>query len=114
MTENMPQYQKIPCAEKGVIMIEKNVTDLSGFGGMLENWLATQRKFAPSGQVVAQVAEAVRTVSQAQMAYNQTVMRANAALLATVWEAFTVSASSKAPSSEEADKAAQRPSGVAS
>lgn len=68
-------------------MSEKTIPDLSGFGGMLENWLATQKKFAPSGQVMAQTAEAVRAISQAQIAYSQAVMRANATLLAALWGA---------------------------
>lgn len=94
-------------------MDEKNIPDLSGLGGMLENWLATQRKFAPSGQVMAQVAEAVRTVSQAQMAYNQTVMRANSALLAAMWEACSASATSASTPSDPAplSKAARQPGG---
>lgn len=94
-------------------MDEKNIPDLAGFGGMLENWLATQKKFAPSGQIMAQVAEAVRTVSQAQMAYNQTVMRANSALLAAMWEACSASGVNKAAETESPSKAARQTSGEA-
>lgn len=90
-------------------MSEKVSPDLSGIGGILENWLATQRKFAPSGQVMAQVAEAVRTISQAQVAYSQTVMRANAALLAAIWEAGLASAGQKGQAEESSDKAARQP-----
>lgn len=94
-------------------MDEKNIPDLAGFGGMLENWLATQKKFAPSGQIMAQVAEAVRTISQAQIAYNQTVMRANSALLAAMWEACSASVVNKASEDERPSKAARQTSGEA-
>lgn len=72
-------------------MSEKTIPDLSGFGGMLENWLATQKKFAPSGHVMAQTAEVVRAISQAQIAYSQAVMHANATLLAALWGACSAS-----------------------
>lgn len=68
-------------------MAEKNTPDLSGFAGMLQNWQATQRKFMPSGVIMTQMAEAILTVSQAHLAYQQTVMRANAGLLAAIWKA---------------------------
>lgn len=89
-------------------MDEKNIPDLSGLGGMLENWLATQKKFAPSGQIMAQVAEAVRTISQAQMAYNQTVMQANSALLAAMWEACSALPTTKLGETESPSKAARQ------
>lgn len=89
-------------------MSEKTIPDLSGFGGMLENWLATQKKFAPSGQIMAQTAEAVRTISQAQMAYSQAVMRANAELLAAVWEACTSSVARNQDEGEGPSKVVRR------
>lgn len=95
-------------------MNDKNIPDLSGFGGLLENWLATQKKFAPSGQVMAQFAEAVRTISQAQIAYSQTVMRANAALLAAIWEAGAPPSLSQTDKREGPSKAVHRPDGQAS
>ena len=68
-------------------MVEKTAPDLSGFAGMIENWQATQSKFMPSGQIMTQFAETILTLSQAQITYQQTVMRANAALLTTIWKA---------------------------
>ena len=68
-------------------MTEKTIPDLSGFAGMIENWQATQSKFMPAGQIMTQFAETILTVSQAQITYQQTVLRANAALLATIWKA---------------------------
>lgn len=103
-----------PYIEKGVVMNDKNIPDLSGLGGMLENWLATQRKFAPSGQVMGQFAEAVRAISQAQIAYSQTVMGANAALLAAILEAGAPSALRQPDEQEGPSKAVRRPDGQAS
>ena len=86
-------------------MSEKITPDLSGLSGMMENWLATQKKFAPSGQIMAQMAEALRTISQAQIEYNQTVMRANAAFLAAVWEAGLASAAQQSQAVSGLNKA---------
>lgn len=94
-------------------MSDKNTPDLSGIGGMLENWLATQKKFAPSGQIMGQLAEAVRTISQAQIAYSQTVMRANAALLAAMWEAGAPSSMYQTDEREGPSKAVHHPDGQA-
>ena len=88
---------------------EKRLPDLSGFAGMLENWMATQKRFAPSGRVMAEVAEAVRTISQAQLAYTQTVMRANAALLAAIWETASVPGLHRPDAAGNPDKTAPRP-----
>lgn len=66
-------------------MNEKQVVDLAGFNSFFENWQAAQKRFIPSGKVLSQLAETVHTISQAQITYNQTVMRANAALLAVLW-----------------------------
>lgn len=90
-------------------MSEKIGSDLSGVGGLLETWMATQKKFAPSGQVMAQVAEAVRTISQAQVVYSQAVMRANSALLAAIWEAGIATTGQKGQIQESPDKAARQP-----
>lgn len=68
-------------------MTEKTAPDLSGFAGMIENWQATQNKFMPSGQIMTQLAETILAISQAQITYQQTVLRANSALLATIWKA---------------------------
>lgn len=108
------QCPETPCVEKGVVMNDQNAPDMSGIGGMLENWLATQKKFAPSGQVMEQLAEAVRTISQAQISYSQTVMRANAALLAAIWEASAFQTISKADGRERPSKAAHLTDGPAS
>lgn len=77
-------------------MTEKTAPDLSGFAGMIENWQATQSKFMPSGQIMTQLAETILTISQAQVTYQQTVLRANAALLATIWKA-SLNAPTSAP-----------------
>lgn len=68
-------------------MTEKNNPELLGVAEMLQNWQETQRKFMPSGLIMTHLAEAVLTVSQAHFAYQQTVMRANAGLLAAIWKA---------------------------
>lgn len=68
-------------------MTGKNSPEFLGFAEMLQNWQETQRKFMPSGLIMSQMAEAVLTVSQAHLAYQQTVMRANAGLLAAIWKA---------------------------
>lgn len=84
-------------------MTENTVPDLSGFAGMIENWQATQSKFMPSGQIMTQLAETILTVSQAQITYQQTVLRANAALLATIWKASLSASTSHAPHSAKKD-----------
>ncbi len=48
--------------------------------------LTNQQKFLPSGKIFEQFAEYVRNVTQAQIAYNQALMRAQASLLAGVME----------------------------
>lgn len=95
-------------------MTEEKISDLSGFAGMLENWMATQKRFAPSGRVMAEFAEAVRTISQAQLTYGQTVMRANAALLSAIWETAAVPGLHKPEMAGSPSKAAQQPNAKAS
>lgn len=93
-------------------MDEKAFPDFSGLGGLLENWQATQKKFLPSGQVMTQLAEAMRTISQAQMTYAQTVMRANSTLLAAMWETCGASPMCKPETDERADKTTTGRSGT--
>ena len=90
-------------------MTENTIPDLSGFAGMLENWMATQKKFAPSGRIMAEVADAVRTISQAQLAYSQAVMQANASLLAAMWEAAAIPGMHKANAGESPSQGVHRP-----
>lgn len=91
-------------------MDEKTFPDFSGLGSFLENFQATQKKFLPSGQVMTQLSEAMKAISQAQMTYNQTVMRANSALWAAMWEACGAPAMYKAEVDESAQKTAKPPS----
>lgn len=94
-------------------MTENKIPDLSGFAGMLENWMATQKRFAPSGKIMAEVAEAIRTMSQAQMTYSQTVMRANASLLAAIWEAAALPGMTKVDAETSVSKEARGSNGTA-
>lgn len=64
-------------------MTERNMVDSAGFFALSKEW---QQKFLPSGRIFAQMAETVRTITQAQITYSQAVMRANAALLAALME----------------------------
>lgn len=48
--------------------------------------LTAQQKFMPSGKIFEQFAEYMRNVSQAQITYNQALMRAQASLLAGIME----------------------------
>ncbi len=67
-------------------MSDKNAADPAGVFTMSKDWLSAQQKFLPSGRIFAQLAETMRTITQAQITYSQTVMRANAALLASLME----------------------------
>jgi len=67
-------------------MNEKFPTDPFELLEMSKDWLSTQQKFLPSGHIYERVAETIRTVTQAQIAYNQALTRANAALLAALLE----------------------------
>ncbi len=69
------------------VMSEKNAADPMGVFSLSKDWLSAQQKFLPSGRLFTQLAETVRTITQAQITYSQTVMRANAALLAALMEA---------------------------
>ncbi len=66
--------------------------------------LSAQQKFMPSGKIFEQMAETLRNVTQAQVAYGQALMRANAALLAALMER---------PLSMVADQREERPSAAA-
>ncbi|MGE4482056.1 hypothetical protein [Acidocella sp.] len=68
-------------------MTEKTSSDPMGLLSLSQDWIASQQKFMPSGRILNQLAETVRTITQAQITYSQTVMRANAALLAAMMEA---------------------------
>jgi len=48
--------------------------------------LTAQQKFLPSGKAFEQLAEYMRNVTQAQIAYNQALMRAQASLMASLME----------------------------
>ncbi len=47
-------------------------------------WLAAPQGYLPSAQIYTQAAEIMRTVTQANIAYTQALMQANAALLAAL------------------------------
>jgi hypothetical protein len=66
---------------------QKNETDPAGLFSLSKDWLAAQQNFMPSGRIVAQFAETLRTITQAEITFGQTVMRANAAFLASLMEA---------------------------
>lgn len=89
-------------------MSDKNITDPAGLFSLSKDMLAAQQKFLPSGRIFAQLAETARTITQAQIAYSQTVMRAQAALLAALMEM-------PAPTDDDFDSAtrAERPSKAA-
>ncbi|HUM07726.1 MAG TPA: hypothetical protein VLT37_02490 [Acidocella sp.] len=59
------------------------------------NFLSTQQKFLPSGQIFEQLAEYTRNVTQAQIAYNQALMRAQASLFAAMMERPLAAATGK-------------------
>ncbi len=92
-------------------MSEKNQADPAGVFSLSKDWLSAQQKFMPSGRVFAQLAETVRTITQAQITYSQTVMRANAALLAAMMEipAPTDETTETATRAERPSRAAHRP-----
>jgi len=46
--------------------------------------LSAQQRLLPSAQIYEQLAETIRTITQANITYTQTLMRANAALLAAL------------------------------
>lgn len=89
-------------------MSDVNLHDPAGFLALSKDWLSAQKKFAPSGRILAQLAETVRTITQAQLNYSQTVMRANAALIAAALELPATSAES-----EESEELSERPSKTA-
>lgn len=64
--------------------------DLSGFGQMLENIMLSQKQSVSSGQSMARAVTMMQTISQAQLAYAQAVMRAHSIFMASVWEACMV------------------------
>ena len=73
--------------------------------------LAAQQRFLPSTHVYAQVAEAVSAVTQANIAYGQALMRANAILLAAIWQRPL---GAEPPASPPANSPAHPPEGGAS
>jgi hypothetical protein len=48
--------------------------------------LSSQQRFLPSGKIFEQYAEYLRNITQAQVTYNQALMRAQASLLASIME----------------------------
>lgn len=87
-------------------MAEKPSTDPFEVFQISKDWLSAQQKFLPSGRIFEQIAETIRNVTQAQIAYNQALMRANAALLAALMERPLESAASK---EDRPSQAAHRP-----
>lgn len=69
--------------------------------------LAAQQRFMPSGALYTQLAETMRNMAQANMAYMREMMRANATLLS----AFTERP--PGPSRERPSDAAHRPDNAA-
>ena len=65
-------------------MADRISTDPFDILQISKDWITAQQNFLPSGPVYEKVAQAVRDVAQAQIAYNQALARANAALLATL------------------------------
>jgi len=81
-----------------------NIPDPSEFFQIPKDLLTAQQKFLPSGRFFEQFAEQMRNITQAQIAYSQALMRANAALLATILER----PAPQAPAKEERPSVAAR------
>lgn len=88
-------------------MSEKTQMDPAGLFSLSRDWLAAQQKFMPSGRLFSQLAETIRIITQAQITYAQTVMRAEAALLAAMMEVPGESAGAVSGTSPEPGKAAK-------
>ncbi|MGO9817237.1 MAG: hypothetical protein ACLPJJ_13205 [Acidocella sp.] len=84
-------------------MTEKS-SDPFEFFKISQDMLTAQQKFLPSNKIFEQFTDYVRNVTQAQIAYNQALMRAQAALLAGVMER---------PLTMVSDKVDERPSSAA-
>jgi hypothetical protein len=67
-------------------MSERRTNDPFEIFQISRDLLSTQQKFLPSSKIFEQFAETIRNVTQAQIAYNQALMRANAALMAALLE----------------------------
>ena len=67
-------------------MSGKNPTDPLELFQISKELLAARQRYLPSSHVYAQVAEVMRSVTQANITYVQALMRANAALLAAFME----------------------------
>jgi methylaspartate ammonia-lyase len=67
--------------------------------------LTAEQRLLPSTRVFEQLAETIRTITQANMAYSQALMRANAALMA----ALMARPGDPAPDDERPSEAAHRP-----
>ncbi len=92
-------------------MSEKNVADPLGLFSLSKDWLSAQQKFLPSGRIFTQLSETIQTITQAQITYAQTVMRANAALLAALTQVPPLSEENPESTSrtERPSRAAHRP-----
>jgi hypothetical protein len=67
-------------------MADKSSADPLEVFQISKEFLVAQQKFMPSTQVYARMAEVVRNMAQANAAYMQELMRANAAWLAAYME----------------------------
>jgi membrane-bound lytic murein transglycosylase B len=67
-------------------MSETPATDPFQIFQISKDLLSAEQKFLPSSKIFEQYAEVMRSVTQAQVAYGQALMRANAALLAALLE----------------------------
>jgi uncharacterized protein YccT (UPF0319 family) len=76
-------------------MTEKS-SDPFEFFRVSQDMLTSQQKFLPSSKIFEQFAEYVRNVTQAQITYNQALMRAQASLLAGIMERPLTMVSGKA------------------
>lgn len=86
-------------------MSEKS-SDPFEFFQISREMLTAEQKFLPSGKIFEQLTEYMRNVTQAQIAYNQALMRAQASLLASIMERPLAAVSGKT-------KAEERPSAAA-
>lgn len=58
-----------------------NPSDPFEFFQLSKEMIAAQQRFLPSSKLLEQITETMRNLAQAQIAYGQALMRANAALL---------------------------------
>ena len=83
-------------------MAEKPTAERVDVFQISKDLLAAQQRFMPSGPIYARIAEAMHGMTQANIAYVQEMMRANAALLGAFTERGT------GPAEERPSSAAHR------